>query len=59
MKITVPSQAKAEMIADVLEAVENLRRWKPLYLAVLRQTGSREAARKAVKWVSRVEKEAA
>lgn len=40
-----------EMIADSVEAMENVRKWKRLYCVVLSQTGSKEEALKAVRYV--------
>lgn len=50
---------RTEMLADLYEALENVRKWKPLYMAVLKQTGDREQAKKAVRWAIKMEKEKA
>lgn len=55
--IKVPSPQKAELIATVLEAVEAMNKWRPVYQAVLKQTGCRKQAAAAVKWCARMEKE--
>lgn len=47
------------MIADLHEALEELHELKPLYLAVLRQTGDKDQARKAVVYVRRISREMA
>lgn len=46
-----------EMIADLHEAMEKVREWKPLYEAVLKQTGDKKQAANAVKWAMKMEKE--
>lgn len=46
-----------ELIADILEAVELMNKWRPFYLAVLKQTGSKEQATKSLKWVIKMEQE--
>lgn len=42
---------KDELIAKVYEAIEQMNFWKPVYLAILKETGSREEAIKALKWL--------
>lgn len=46
-----------EMIADVAEALEELRKWRPFYQAVLLNTGDKLQARNALIYVLRMEKE--
>lgn len=53
----VMTNEQVELIADVFEALEKMKQWMPLYKTVLRQTGSKEEARAAVKYAMRIEKE--
>lgn len=46
-----------EVIADVFEAIEKLNQWRPFYRAVLKQTGDKEQAKKALRFVMRMESE--
>lgn len=46
-----------ELIADVLEAIEMVQKYGPLYRAVLKETGSKEQAIAAVKYVARMAEE--
>lgn len=50
---------KAEMICDVLEAIEKMREYKPLYEIVLKMTGDKKQAIATVKFVIQMEKEIA
>lgn len=45
-----------ELLTDICEALEALKEWKPLYLQVLKQTGSKRDAINAIKWVIEIEK---
>lgn len=46
-----------EDLATIFEAIEKMNRWRPLYQAVLKITGSKEDARKAVLWVDQYDEE--
>jgi hypothetical protein len=46
-----------ELIADVIEALENVKKWRPLYEAVLKATGDKEQALLVVKMVERMDRE--
>lgn len=46
-----------ELICDVLEALELTSKWWPLYRAVLKRTGDRQQAIRAVTWCVRMEEE--
>jgi hypothetical protein len=50
-------KTKDDLICDVLEAMETMSRWKPVYLAVLKQTKDRKQAIAAVKYAYRMEQE--
>lgn len=51
------TKSQNEMICDVMEAIEQARKWAPLYRTVLRQTGSRDQAAEAVKWCVKQDEE--
>lgn len=46
-----------EVVADIYEALEQVREWTPVYLAVLRHTGDKRQAALAVQYCSRVAQE--
>lgn len=50
-------RATAELIADVAEALEKFKEFKPLYVAVLKQTKCRKQALQAVKWAVKTAEE--
>ncbi len=49
--------SKHELICDVVEALEKINKYKPIYLAVLKHTGSKRDAISAVKYVAQLEEE--
>lgn len=51
------NRSQMEVIADVLEAVSNVRKWSRFYQAVLHHTGDKDQARKALLFVMRMEEE--
>lgn len=46
-----------ELVCDVLEAIEKMNKWRPLYLAVLKETGDKKQAAEVVKWADEMEQE--
>lgn len=48
---------KNDLISDVVEALEKVQRWKPLYEAVLKHTGDKEQARLAILFAERMYQE--
>ena len=57
MGIKLLSEAQQNLICDVLEAIEQARKYAPLYRAVLAQTGDKKQAEAAVRFISRMEDE--
>lgn len=47
----------SELVADIYEALEALRRWKPVYLAALRHTKDKQQALDAIKYLLKIERE--
>ena len=48
-----------EMIADVFEALELIKKWGPVYVALLKTTGNKKDALEALKYLMNQESEAA
>lgn len=53
-KIVQENKEKTELLGQVMEAIERVQRWAPLYKAVLKGTGSKEEARKACVFAERM-----
>lgn len=51
------NKKRMDLIADLHEGLEKLREWKPFYLAVLKNTGSKDEAKKALLWALKMEQE--
>lgn len=48
---------KNELKADIYEALERLKLYTPVYLSVLKKTGSKEQALEAIKYLMRFDYE--
>lgn len=44
-----------ELLADVMEAIELMNRYRPVYLEVLKRTGDKKQAIDAIKYIARME----
>jgi len=44
-----------DQIATIFEALEKMKRWSPVYKAVLKATGDKQQALDAIKYISELE----
>lgn len=46
-----------QILDDIVEAIENMKKWRPIYEAVLKHTGDKKQALDAVLYLKQIEEQ--